>query len=473
MGLPLNQNSVSMQILSLARSDVYRKPLKTIYYGLLLLAMMNSICIDVRTSLPMPADMRNRLVGARMMKDGLSPYFYIWKTGGPERYYDTYVGPNAYVSLSTSTPFFHAIMGSLFDMPQYQINIIWMIIQYMCLIGCVLLAVFSLPERYRNHAFKIAAFFAVLFSYTDGWRIHIHQDQNYIFIPLLALACFYCIQQKNNVFYYFLFAMAATSMILLRPITVLFFTPLVFYPLRYYKMGVATSIALVVYIIFVWFTPIQKQNWTEYFQSMKVHIENHQSLKPILPPVANDPISIKNLEGVSIVSGYDSLKVAQLNQRAENSNFFIFYNKITGGKISILAMSIMGVGLGIILLLPMFVYIKRKVILPSFLLFILGFAVYNTYEFFTPVTRLAYHWVQILFPILLVVVWQRKIYLLPLIFLLLGMLLSMGIFTSIKMVHNLGEGLVMLALLYCVYRPLWNRVPETEPLSVKRRLYYV
>jgi|GEM_PF-358128 len=462
-----------MQILALAKSDVYRKPLKIVYYGLLLVAMMNSVWIDVRTSLPMPPDMRNRLVGARIMKDGMSPYFYIWKVGDPERYYDSYVAPNANVALATSTPFFHYWMGFFFDMPQYQINIIWMIIQYLCLIGCLLLVVYALPANIRKQTFVIAAFFTVLFTYTDGWRIHIHQDQNYIFIPFLVLVCFYFTLQKNSSFYWLMFGIAAASVILLRPITALIFVPLAFYPSRYYKLGLSTFILLSIYTIFVWFTPLQKQNWKDYFASMKVHIKNHQSLNPILPPVPYDPLSIKHLEGISIESGYDSMRVAKLDARAENSNFFIFYNAITGKKVSVLGMSILGIGLSIFLLLPILLYKKRGVLLPLFLLFILGFTVYNTYEFFTPITRLAYHWVQILFPILLVVAWQRKVYLPALVFLLTGILLNMGMFSAIKMVHNVGEGLVMMALLYCVYRPLFFLHTKIDEPTDERRFYYI
>ena len=35
-------------------------------------------------------DLRNRVVGARLMHDGISPYYYKWKTGDPIRYYDSY-----------------------------------------------------------------------------------------------------------------------------------------------------------------------------------------------------------------------------------------------------------------------------------------------------------------------------------------------------------------------------------------------
>ena len=77
-----------------------------LFYGTMVFLLALSIYKDVGYSVSMPGDLRNRLVGARMMKDGLSPYFYIWKEGGPIRYYDTYTSPNSNVSAATATPFF-------------------------------------------------------------------------------------------------------------------------------------------------------------------------------------------------------------------------------------------------------------------------------------------------------------------------------------------------------------------------------
>jgi len=431
----------------------FRKPLELMYCGLLLFALLVSIHRDIRNNEALPIDLRNRMVGARMLSDGYSPYFYIWKEGGPIRYYDTYIPPNLNVSYATSTPFFHLLMAAFADMPQYQLNIWWLIIEYLSLIGCLFFAMHLVSNGKRKREFYLAALLTVAFTYTDGWRMHVYAGQNYIFIPLLGLACIYWLRHKPIAFYLLLFAICAVSLILLRPITALLFVPMFFYAKKYFKWGLVTCIAMIAYIILVWYNPVQKLNWSEYFKSIAVNVDNQQGLTKF-ENIPYNPLPILDFEGVSLRPIVDSNWAQPAYVAPERSNFFVFYEAITNHRISVKAMTLIASIVCLFLLSPLLYYVKRKVELSDFLLLMLGFVIYNVYDFFTPIQRLGYHWVQFLFPLLLLLTCQKKWLLMPWAVIVLGLLLNMGLFPFIKMQHNIGEGLIVLSILYFIYRSL-------------------
>src|SRR5882757_9018257 len=100
-----------------------------------------SVYRDIHIEQQYTADLRNRVVGARLEKEHASPYFYTWAQGDPIRYYD----PNNIaqpanplrVSNITATPFFHRLLSPLANLPQRTISRIWLLIEYLALILCV------------------------------------------------------------------------------------------------------------------------------------------------------------------------------------------------------------------------------------------------------------------------------------------------------------------------------------------------
>ena len=58
--------------------------------NLIVLAVLltHSIYRDIQLEKQYPSDLRNRVVGARLQKDGKDPYFYKWKKEDGFRYID-------------------------------------------------------------------------------------------------------------------------------------------------------------------------------------------------------------------------------------------------------------------------------------------------------------------------------------------------------------------------------------------------
>lgn len=84
------------------------------------------------------ADIRNKIVGARLQMDGHSPYFYHWKKGDSIRYYDCNA-QDFEPSMCTSSPFQSMLYYPIANFPQATINRIWNIVVTVIFIAIVFL----------------------------------------------------------------------------------------------------------------------------------------------------------------------------------------------------------------------------------------------------------------------------------------------------------------------------------------------
>src|SRR5579859_2004065 len=94
-------------------------------YGLVL---AHAIYRDMRLEYEYCGDLRGRIVGARLIKDGKSPYFYKWRAGDGVRYYDPQNFTPTKVSSMTATPFFHHLLMPLAELPEREASKIWLVL---------------------------------------------------------------------------------------------------------------------------------------------------------------------------------------------------------------------------------------------------------------------------------------------------------------------------------------------------------
>jgi hypothetical protein len=443
---------------------------KVLVFLVLLMVLLHTIYKDARSSLPMPDDLRNRIVGSRVLADGGSPYYYNWQQGDSMRYYDTPNHTDQVVSSATSTPFFHWVMGTVSNLGQSEMNLFWFMLTYIALAICCGFALLAMPPSGRNKLYLIIVT-ALLFTYTAGWRFHINVGQNYIFVPAIALGCYYCLTQKANFFHLFLFALLATSVVLLRPLTIVFFIPFIFYLTRYVKWVISSAVLLVIYIAFVLFSPVQKKNWEDYFSSVQIHIKLHQNLMPILQN--QNPVFISGVEGVDINSNINRQWVQDVKQDDERSNFFIFYGKHTGKELTIKVMNYLTIVCCILILLPLAFIRFKKMDVNVEILLLLGFVMYNTCEFLFPIVRYTYNFVQFIFPVLLLVKSFKKIYILPMLLIYYGIYCNIITDFSIFMLHTKGQFMIMAAMLLVAYRPILTHYFKERKFRLFEQIYWI
>ena len=80
-------------------------------------------------------DLKKRIVGARYQAAGLSPYFFKWQPGDPERLCNPYEsGPQHKPNVVTLPPSCLWLMQPLAKMPFPKIETTWLVVQYLGLL---------------------------------------------------------------------------------------------------------------------------------------------------------------------------------------------------------------------------------------------------------------------------------------------------------------------------------------------------
>src|SRR5580692_10572241 len=108
--------------------------------ALLVLILFHSVTRDIRYTGLYSDDLRNRIVGARLVEDGRDPYTYKWKTGDGIRYYDPKNFDDHHTSVITVSPFFLHLLSPVAGMPFSGISRWWLVLEYLALVVMVTIA---------------------------------------------------------------------------------------------------------------------------------------------------------------------------------------------------------------------------------------------------------------------------------------------------------------------------------------------
>lgn len=423
--------------------SIHRTRIQQVTIIVLCFFAFNSVLFSLQHSVSMPPDLRNRIIGARMLKDGLSPYFYEWHRGDTVRYYNLmgFLAPgNIHTSSATSTPFVHLLLRPLVDLNQMQFNLAWILLQYLALVGTALI----LYRRLGKPSGLIIATVTILLTYSTGWRHHVFTGQIYIVIALLAALIFYFATAQKSTENLLLVAVFATAAILIRPIFITFFVPFIFQYKKWWPYAASIGMLLLLWCIYAYFDPVQRLNWQEYFQLVKLHSDMH--LNGAVELRGN--YELAQFEGISY--SFDAYEKAakQVMAGVENSSAYIILQRL-GIKVSALQLLLTGsISVGA-MLLPLIAIYKKGIALSDERLFTLAFCVFYTFDFFSPVARFTYYFAIWLFPLLLFFTVNRNRYITLLG--LLGLFLNIAIIPAVKMEHTLGQLLLLAALLLFVY----------------------
>ena len=244
-------------------------------------------------------DLRNRVVGARLIKDGKSPYWYKWQMKDGPRYYDRWNIFSLKVTNITASPFFLHLMQPVADINQKKLSRYWLFSEYLIYFLIVLIA-FMLPgiNGSKNTALLIPL---LLFFLTVPWVAHTSVGQNYLFIPLLLLIFLFIFYLEDKYFLRGLCCGAiAVAAILIRPFLILFFIP---YLVRYKQVNRYFMMAAVIPLLLtgIWFfaNKTERLYWSDYSASIAEQVKYHQGLNPA--PAQIDTTSVyTEVEGVNL-----------------------------------------------------------------------------------------------------------------------------------------------------------------------------
>jgi hypothetical protein len=130
-------------------------------------------------------DLRNRITGARLLGDGLDPYFYKWHEPEPPQYADPYNNPLLPVSKTTATPALLLAHLPFARLPYQLAQFLWFFLQWLLLLGTAWLWLRRCPNE---KARLLLAAFITGFTYTAAWRLHAERGQAYVLLLFLFAA---------------------------------------------------------------------------------------------------------------------------------------------------------------------------------------------------------------------------------------------------------------------------------------------
>jgi hypothetical protein len=391
-------------------------------------------------------DLRNRVVGARLIKDGISPYYYKWETKDGIRYYDQAAFFNAKVSNITATPFFHELLIPIADYPQVVIQKIWLAIEYILFIVILAIALSFCPDlEHKAMVFAVG----MLLLFTEAWKIHLSNQQIYLFIPFFAALFLFFFAKHKSWYSYVLAGLFAVSFILIRPNVAIFFLPfIILLPRISLKRVLLISIPFIIAGCWILFDNTELQYWKDFYVMIGEHVNAHQGLPVQLREITPSP-NYNEFEGINIAENDKYEQKHSIISPSESGNFSILFYKLCNYKIPYKIVS--GFSLLIIIALFYFFYRRNKNIPLShnsiILLTIFGFSLYMLSDLFSPVTRHQYYTVQWFIPLLLAFALYRPAFKWYYIFLAIGIILNVGNHPILKMQYTIGEYLILITLL--------------------------
>jgi hypothetical protein len=422
-----------------------------VLFGILLLSVFGW-CLhrDIQIEKQRTVDLPNRVVGARMVKDGKSPYFYHWKPADGLRYFGS--GPISFGRASnvTASPFFHHLLAPIADLPERTISRIWLMISYLMLLLCTAIA-FTLAGNSMQRWMVIAT--SVLFLLTDAWKHHISNGQIYFVIPVLALLVYYFIN-RTSLLYGALAGLTAITLVLIRPNAFLYLLPFLLL-IKSYRVRYRVAFFVPVVCILGWIISSQqeRQFWLDYKRSISEHIKVHQHLAyDRLPVVAN--LKYENLDGWNTKEIIHNRRKLNMNIHSENGNFFVLVNQFFHTKIPVALLNTLFITIALLLFTAFFIKARKQhELLNPFNIALLGYCLYMISDLFSPIHRHQYYGVQWLFLLWLAVsrfnTKLRWVY----FFIGLGFLLNIVDIEFVKMEHTQGEYIMLVAFLWLAFTP--------------------
>jgi hypothetical protein len=428
---------------------------------LLAIVLTHSVFRDILFEKEYPCDLRNRVVGARLQKDGKLPYHYHWQIADGMRYYnqqeDQWVSSNGRrqeiipqdsdVSKITASPFFHELLYPICDLPQRTISRIWFWGQYIFL-ACMIGMISGLTKDNRERWLLLNI--GILFTTTEAWKASISAGQLYLTEAFL-MCCILTSLVKKTKNRMIIGGICATIFVLTRPIGFVLFIPFVFYYKNFLPFLLTSLIGFISYGLFVFATPAETAIYKDYLSGMKMHVQLHQDADNGLPPAhITEESKFPNIEGFDIAETERLPVMYPIKIYSENGNIFVIYYRIFHKKLPLyILLTGMFVTVGTLVIL--FFLHSRKYTPQVLQILIFGLSLYMIVEIFNPIYRHQYNTVQ-WFPLVLAGFlplpdWKNRIF----IFLLLGLLLNIININWLPMRHTMGEFCWLTGLLFLVF----------------------
>lgn len=141
-------------------------------------------------------DLRNRVVGARLIENGIDPYFFKWNDSYPEELLDPRDDYSVVVSRVTVPPTVLFLYSFIRDLPYSSQKYLWLFLQWMALIISTWLL--ARKAGSSNKCMIVWIIGLLVVSGNLMWRFHVERGQLYIFYVLLFAISYYLFDSKSK-----------------------------------------------------------------------------------------------------------------------------------------------------------------------------------------------------------------------------------------------------------------------------------
>ncbi len=214
-------------------------------------------------------DLRNRVVGARLIKANHDPYFFKWNEEYSEFFLDPRDHPNLPVSRVTVPPTILMIHSIFSNLPYKFQRYLWTIIQWILLIFSIFFFSRSVKNEIKSKLIWIVSLFFIASSFI--FRLHVERGQIYIlYVFLFALS--YYIYNSNYKINRLLSGIIMGYVSALRFPMALIGLP--FLLCKQWKFILGQIIGFVLGIL-TSFSFVGYEIWKSYFKAMPIHGKVH------------------------------------------------------------------------------------------------------------------------------------------------------------------------------------------------------
>jgi len=213
-------------------------------------------------------DLRNRVVGTRVLLSGEDPYFFKWNNNTPEEMVDARdLYSDLPVSRLTVPPSVLLLHTPFREIPYKTQQIIWAIMQWLLLLISIILLSSLTESTVKKKIIWIIGLFLIASNYY--WRTHIDKGQIYIlFVALIIVAYWVLEKKKDDILSGFILGITASF----RPTVILFGIPFLIKKRWKFIVSGITGILLSLSLSLI-ITPLSV--WKSYFRSVEFHEKFH------------------------------------------------------------------------------------------------------------------------------------------------------------------------------------------------------
>ena len=406
--------------------------------------------VDLYNTITYPGtDLRNRVVGARLMLEGIDPYFFKWQAKLSANFYDPLDIPEEVLSKLSVPPTVLTIHSLIAPLSYLQQKLIWLVVQWAAFIGTVLIFFKTSNSQAQKNLVLIVGF---LFANSMFWRFHVNSGQIYIVYVFLLAIAWLCLnktgKQKEIVSGFFAGITAS-----LRPSFLLFFLPFVICRKLYFLLG---GILGILFSVILSFSVVDLFIWKKYaitMLGMTGYIDINTYANPKLQAIASNTVYPQ------IIEGFDWNIRNPLENYLDNTSLYDVLNAIDiPNKRNLLAIGF--ILTLIVISLYIFRYSLKHINIKH--LFLIGTLVCLITDFFIPVGRFSYYDIQMILPLLIIVNLaepQKLIKSKLTAVLAIGLLLSVVGFLVVPRALFFSVFLIMLYLI-CTSFLIWERSPK-------------